>query len=466
VKARVSLAGDGGVRAPTEPAPLGVEGAEREGKQHDREHRGAAAIVLGPDHRKEDRDREYREIAAEDERIAEVGEALDEAEQECVGEAGPHERERDRGEGTPAIGPQRLGGLLHRRADAFHDPDEDEEGDGGEGEHLREPDAGQPVDPARRHHTEGPFDERGDRAGAAEEEDHGEADHERWRDDGQHGQHAERPLGAELCASHDQCERQTEGRRARTHEHAEEHGVPRDPTRGRRAQAVEPPHLPGGKLGPELARREGAGVVLDGADEDACDRIEDEHDDEGDDGADPPADEAVAVEGALRGQANAEDHEQRGGNDETADTDTGLVADREALKRDPRHAAGAGAEKHARRGAGAARVPDGQRGQQTYEEGQEREATVHEGLDERGADGAIDGVLAQPAQAEGTVLDPVPRQDRVGNPAGGGPSARGPVHGSAPPRPSYWGSALTSLPISPADASVRRRSRTWRSRSR
>ena len=57
-------------------------------------------------------------------------------------------------EGLPAIGAQRLRGLLHRRADAFDDADHDQEGDRREGEHLRDQQAGQAVDPARRLHAE------------------------------------------------------------------------------------------------------------------------------------------------------------------------------------------------------------------------------------------------------------------------------------------------------------------------
>src|SRR5438093_4025780 len=446
VKPGVSPAGDGGVRAPPEPAPLGIEGAEREHEEHDREHGGSAAVVLSPDDRKENRDRQHVEIAAEDERVAEVGEALDEAEQERVGETGAHQRERDSGERAPAIGTERLCRLFHRWADAFHDTDEDEKGDGGEGEHLGEPDAGQTVEPARWHYPEGRLHERGDRARAAEEEDHGKTDHERGRDDGQHRQHAQRLLGSELRAGDDQRERKTERRAARRDEDAEEHGVPRHPASGRRDQAVEPPHLTGGKLGPELARREGAAVVQDGADEDARDRIEDEDDDEGDDGADPPADEPVAVEGSLSGDAAAEDHEERGADDETPDADAGLAAHREALKRDPCHAAGADGQQQSRAGAGASEAPDGQRSEEEWKHGEEREAPVKQSLDEGGAGGAIEGILAQPAEREDPVLGRVPRQDREGDPPGAGPPENGPIHGSAPPRASYCGSDLTSFP--------------------
>ena len=49
---------------------------------------------------------------------------------------------------------KRLRGLLHRRADAFDDADQHQEGDRREGEHLGDQQAGQAIDPARRLHAE------------------------------------------------------------------------------------------------------------------------------------------------------------------------------------------------------------------------------------------------------------------------------------------------------------------------
>ena len=111
-------------------------------------------VVLRADDGEEDLRRQHVEIAAEHQRIAEIGHALDEAEQEGVGEAGPHQRQRHRPEGLPAVGAQRLRGFLHRRADAFDDADQHQEGDRREGEHLRDQQPGQAVDPARRLHVE------------------------------------------------------------------------------------------------------------------------------------------------------------------------------------------------------------------------------------------------------------------------------------------------------------------------
>jgi hypothetical protein len=50
----------------------------------------------------------------------------------------------DGAEGLPAVGAQRLRGFLHRRADAFDDADQHQEGDRREGQQLRDQHAGQP----------------------------------------------------------------------------------------------------------------------------------------------------------------------------------------------------------------------------------------------------------------------------------------------------------------------------------
>ena len=152
--AGVALAGHGRVGLLAEPEALRVEGAEREDQQHQRQDRRLRLVVLRADDGEEDLRRQHVEIAAEHQRIAEIGHAFDEAEQEGVGEARPHQRQRHGPEGLPAVGAQRLRGLLHRRADALDDADQHQEGDRREGEHLRDQQAGQAVDPARRLHAE------------------------------------------------------------------------------------------------------------------------------------------------------------------------------------------------------------------------------------------------------------------------------------------------------------------------
>ena len=150
------------------------------------EHGRAALVVRGADDGEEDLGRQHLEIAAEHERIAEIGQALDEAEQEGVGEPRPHQRQRDGAERRPALGAQGLRRLLERRADALHDADQHQEGDRREGEQLRDEDAGQAVDPARARNAEPVRQQRRDGARAAEQQDQREADDEGRRDDRQH----------------------------------------------------------------------------------------------------------------------------------------------------------------------------------------------------------------------------------------------------------------------------------------
>ena len=104
--AGVALPGDGGVAAAAEPAPLRPERGQCEGKQNERQHGGSTLVVLRADDGEEDRGREHIEIAAQHQWVAEVGEALDKAEQEGVGEAGPHQRQGYGGERGPGVGPQ------------------------------------------------------------------------------------------------------------------------------------------------------------------------------------------------------------------------------------------------------------------------------------------------------------------------------------------------------------------------
>ena len=65
---------------------------------------------------------------------------------------------------------------------------------------------------------------------------------------------------------------------------------------------------------------------------------EDKDDDQRDHRADPSGHEAVAVEGAPRRQARAEDHQERCEGDATSDAHSRLAADGEPLKADPDHA--------------------------------------------------------------------------------------------------------------------------------
>ena len=110
---RVTLARERRVDLAPEHGALQEERAEREDQQQDPERCRAPLVELGADHREEDLGRQHTEIAAEQDRVAEVGDGLDEADQERVGEAGAHQRQRDVGEHAPAVGAQRLRRFLH-----------------------------------------------------------------------------------------------------------------------------------------------------------------------------------------------------------------------------------------------------------------------------------------------------------------------------------------------------------------
>jgi hypothetical protein len=74
-----------------------------------------------------------------DQRVAEVGHALDEADQEGVGQPRLHQRQVTVRKVCQRAGAQRLRGLFQRGADALHDAAHDHEGDRREGEQLRQP---------------------------------------------------------------------------------------------------------------------------------------------------------------------------------------------------------------------------------------------------------------------------------------------------------------------------------------
>ena len=127
---------------------LRIEHRQRESQQHDRQYRRAGAVMRRTDHGKENLCRQHLEIAAENQRVAEVGEALDKAQQKRVGDARPHQRQGYRLERSPAAGPQGLRRLLEARADTLDDADQHQKGDRCEGEKLRQTYARPAVDPA------------------------------------------------------------------------------------------------------------------------------------------------------------------------------------------------------------------------------------------------------------------------------------------------------------------------------
>ena len=99
-----------------QPALLQPERDDREAEQHRRQHRGAARVVLRAGDGEEDLGRQHFVVAGEHDRIAEVGEALDESQQERIGERGPQQRPGHRAKHAPPRRAQRLRRLLQRGA--------------------------------------------------------------------------------------------------------------------------------------------------------------------------------------------------------------------------------------------------------------------------------------------------------------------------------------------------------------
>ena len=78
-QAGVALAGERRVHLASEHGALQEERAEREGEQQDAERGRATLVELRADDREEDLGRQHAEVAAEQDRVAEIGDRLDEA---------------------------------------------------------------------------------------------------------------------------------------------------------------------------------------------------------------------------------------------------------------------------------------------------------------------------------------------------------------------------------------------------
>jgi hypothetical protein len=136
-------------------------------EQDHRQRRGVAEVVARADDGEEDLGRQHLVAAAQHDRVAEIGEALDEGEQEGRREAGAQQRPCHGAEGLESPRAEGARGFLERRVDRLERAEQHEEGDRREGQHLRDQDAGQAVDPAARPHAEEVGDETGDEAPCA-----------------------------------------------------------------------------------------------------------------------------------------------------------------------------------------------------------------------------------------------------------------------------------------------------------
>ena len=173
---------------PGEEPPLENEQRQREREQNHGEHRCAARILLHADDGEIDRGREYLEVPAKQQRIAEVRKTFDEDEQERVRDAGRHQRQRNGRERCERRRAERLRRFFKRRAHTLGYADQHEIRHWRQRERLREPHPRHSVDPTRGAPSESPFEHRVDRARAPEQQDQRKANDERRRDHRQHRQ--------------------------------------------------------------------------------------------------------------------------------------------------------------------------------------------------------------------------------------------------------------------------------------
>ena len=486
-----------------------MERGQRECEQDDGKDRRPALIVLGADDGEEDLGREHFVVPAEHQGVAEVGEALDETEEEGVGESGAHQGQGYRAEGAPAVGAQGERRFLHGRADALDHPDEHQEGDGGEGQRLGQPDAGQTVDPAARLHSEHGVQRFGDGSGASEEQNDREPDHEGRCDDGQHGEDPQQPLGPKSGPGDDEGESEAQEGGRDPDEHRHPQGVPGHPAGERPPEAVEAPDGGRHELLREHRRREVARVVLEGAQQDRHHGKEDEGGDERDHETDGSHDEHVAPDQTAR-RHPAGEQEQEGAHHEhraVAHPELPVLqgaegafeqgelpardADGKALAEHRQQAQRADADQ----GVGEGRVvgvPPRYRERREEKEGEGRQPPplVRERLYQARRLVPSERIPAEPGEAPEAVVEGVPGQDRESDPADDAPQGYVAIHpyrggervrrASAQgfrgrshrrPRKEFAASAIGagSSPRHPtwrAGACAPRTIRTWRSRSR
>ena len=255
--AAVALAADGDVGQLAQPALLHPERDDREAEQHRGQHRGTPRVVLRAGDGEEDLGREHFVVSGEHDRVAEVGEAFDESQQERIGERGPQERPGHGAENAPSRRAQRLRRLFqcgtHRGECAVQDHERDRR----ERQELRQRHAGQSVDPARAGDAECAQPPR-DEAGPSEQHDQRERDHERRRDDRQDRHHFEKAGEALPAALHDQRQHEAEKGRQHADDDGEHRRIDRHAAAHAAPEAVDGPDVGreqalGGDLGREIA---------------------------------------------------------------------------------------------------------------------------------------------------------------------------------------------------------------------
>ena len=431
----IALAGHGGKVPPRQPEALGEEGGKCEDQKDGGQHGGAGGVVLRADDGKEDLGRQHAARPAKDQRVAEIGHRLDEPDQEGIGEARRHQRQRDLAERPPAVGAQRLARLFHRGADTIDDPDQDQEGDRREGQHLGDPDARQAVKPAAKLKPRQRLDPLRHHARPAQHHRQGKADDEGRGDDRQDGQQAERFLEGKGGARGDQSKGEAQCRGPGGGADRQEEGAPRDAAIAAR-QAGQRPDLRVDDVARHALGREGAVEILKRASEHRQERVEDEGRDQRDQKGDGPKDEGVALqrpafclpEGDQQGEDGAKDQRARAKGRLSRDrAKSGFQkapvpaaqADRQPLGHHPGQPRRAGqGQRPAARCARRAGQPQEDR-QRHQRKDRPKLPAPGEGLRQRGPEVALVGQVGQPVKAEKPVADAVPRQQQQRDQPGG-----------------------------------------------
>ncbi|MNP45243.1 hypothetical protein D3C76_1391490 [compost metagenome] len=123
----VGFAGNGHVGTLADPHVLHAEHQQREHQQHHAQRTGCLIIKLRTGNVEVDLRGQYVEVAAEDQRVTEVRQRLNNDDQERVGQCRFQQRHKHLGKGLEAVGAQRVGRLFQRRMDGLDRPIEDHE---------------------------------------------------------------------------------------------------------------------------------------------------------------------------------------------------------------------------------------------------------------------------------------------------------------------------------------------------
>ncbi len=177
-----SLAGEGRGALGLEVVLLHDEHEERDGEEDDR-HRGGAFLVVGSGDLQVDGRRQRVVGAADDHRVREVGDGLDEGDEKCISETRQNQRQGDGAKDRPSGSAHVAGGLLEGGVYIFKKSPHHHVADREKCQRLDDRDAPESVDVVVIDVQQ----KTGDDAGLSEEHDHGEGKDEGRRDDRQHG---------------------------------------------------------------------------------------------------------------------------------------------------------------------------------------------------------------------------------------------------------------------------------------